>query len=205
MVVLRASDPDVLLEATSLLDAGELIVVPTDTSYALCADALDDDAVSRVFVAKARAADRPLVVGVGGIEDAGHVGFVTPLARRLAERFWPGPLTMVLRARPWLPDALTAGGETVAVRAPASDFTRDVARRFGPLVLTGARREGGAPCLTVADARAALGAEAHLYVDGGALPGGRATVVDATADEAKVLNDGKIPAAEVAEHGRSRD
>ena len=205
MVVLQAADADAVFESASLLDAGELIVVPTDTSYALAADALDDDAVARVFVAKARGADRPLAVAVSGMEDVGHVAFATPLARALAERFWPGPLTLVLRARPWLPDALTAGGETVALRCPALDFPREVARHFGPLVLTSARREGGAECLTVAEARAALGAEAHAYVDGGALPGGRTTVVDATGPEAKVLSDGKVPAAEVGPHGRVRD
>lgn len=205
MGVIGATDADAVFEATSLLDAGELVVVPTDTSYAVCADALDDAAVARVFLAKARGADRPLAVAVGGIEDVGHVAFATPLARLLAERLWPGPLTLVLRARPWLPDALTAGGETVAVRCPALDFPREVARHFGPVVITSARREGGAECLTVPDARAALGAEVHLYVDGGALPGGRTTVVDATGDEAKVLSGGKVPATEVAPHGRVRD
>lgn len=204
MAVLPSSDPEVILEATSLLDAGELVVLPTDTTYALAADALDDDAVARVFLAKGRGADRPLAVAVSGIEDVGHVAFVTPLARELAARFWPGPLALVLRARPWLPDALTAGGETVAVRAPALAFPRDLARHFGPFVLTGARRAGGPEALTADDARRALGAEAALHVDGGTLPGGRATVADARGPEAKVLSDGKVPAAEVVEHGRVR-
>jgi tRNA threonylcarbamoyl adenosine modification protein (Sua5/YciO/YrdC/YwlC family) len=205
VVVIAADHADAVFEAARLLDAGELVVVPTDTAYALCADALDDDAVARVFHAKARPADRPLAVLLGGMEDAGHVGFPTPLARQLAERFWPGPLTLVVRARPWLPDALTAGGETVALRCPDLAFPRELARHFGPLVLTGARRAGGPDCVGVAEARAAMGAEAGLYVDGGTLPGGRATVVDATGQEAKVLSGGKLPAAEVAQHGRSRD
>ena len=205
MAVAGAGEEETLLEATRLLDEGERVVVPTDTAYALCADALDDDAVASIFTAKGRGADRPLPVGVGGIEDVGHVAYVTPLARVLAERHWPGPLTLVLRARPWLPDALTAGGETVAVRAPALDFPRTLARHFGPLVLTSARREGAPEALTLADARAGLGAEVRLYVDGGTLPGGRPTVVDATGAEAKVLSGGKVPAAEVAQHGRSRD
>ena len=205
MVVIQAGDADAVFEASRLLDSGELVVVPTDTSYALCADALDEDAVARVFTAKARPADRPLAVVVGGMEDAGHVGFATPLARQLAERFWPGPLTVVLRARPWMPDALTAGGDTVALRCPDLAFPRDLARHFGPLVATRAQRAGGLDCVGVAEARAAMGAEASLYVDGGALPGGRTTVVDATGPEAKVLSGGKLPAAEVAPHGRSRD
>lgn len=205
MVVIEAGHADAVFEASRLLDGGELVVVPTDTTYALCADALDDDAVARVFAATSRPADRPLAVLVGGMEDAGHVGFPTPLARRLAEGLWPGPLAVVLRARPWLPDALTAGGETVALRCPDLAFPRELARHFGPLVVTSARREGAPGCLTAQEARAAMGAEAGLYVDGGALSGGRTTVVDATGDEAKVLSGGKLPAAEVDRHGRSRD
>lgn len=204
MAVLSATDADAVFEATSLLDAGELVVLPTDTAYALAADALNDEAVARVFLAKDRGADRPLLVAVGGLEDVGHVAFLTPLARELVMRFWPGPLTLVLRARPWLPDALTAGGDSVAVRAPDLAFPRELARHFGPFVLTSARRAGGAEALRVDDARRSLGAEAALYVDGGALPGGRATVVDARGSEAKVLSDGKVPAAEVVEHGRVR-
>lgn len=204
MAVLRVTDADVLLEATSLLDAGELIVVPTDTTYALAADALNDEAVARVFLAKDRGADRPLAVAVGGVEDVGHVALHTPLARALAARFWPGPLSMVLRARPWLPDGLTAGGDSVAVRSPDLAFPRDLARHFGPLVLTSARRAGGPDALTVDDARRMLGAEAARYVDAGTLPGGRTTVVDARGPEAKVLSDGKVPAPSVVEHGRVR-
>lgn len=198
-------DADALLEATSLLDAGRLVVVPTDTSYAIAADALNEDSVEGVYRLKGRPADLPVAVGVGGVEEINQVAFFTPLARALGDAFWPGPLALVLKARPWLPDAVTAGGETVALRAPDAGFARDLARHFGPLVLTTARRAGGRDLLTVEDARNAFGDEIALYVDAGPLPGGRVTVVDATGAEAKVLCDGKVPAPRVAEHGRVRD
>lgn len=196
-------DADAIARATSILDAGELCVLPTDTQYALSADALNDEAVARVFAAKRRAADQPLPVCVGGLEDVHHVGFSTPLARDLAEAFWPGALTLVVKARPWLPDELTAGTGTVAVRCPALDFARELARHFGPYVVTSANRHGQPAATTVDEAVAALGDDVRLYVDAGALPGVPSTIVDATGAEAKVLREGALAAATL--HGRRRD
>lgn len=201
METILSTDEDAVARCTSMLDDGELLVVPTDTRYALAADALNEESLSRAYRSKRRGADRAMTVCVGGFEDIHHVAYATPLARRLADAFWPGPLTLVLKARPWLPDALTAGGETVAVRAPAQPFARALASHFGPYTLVGAHREGGAPVLDVAEARAALGSEARLYVDGGRLPGGASTVVDARESEAKVLRAGMLAAAEIARDG----
>lgn len=204
MAVLATSDAEAVLRATAALDEGGLVVLPTDTTYALAADALNEEAVERAFRAVGRPADAPMPVAVGSLEEAHHVAFLTPLARDLAARHWPGPLALVLRARPWLPDALTAGGASVAVRVPAQAFARDLARHFGPVALTPARRAGGEGARDVAQARAALGAEAALYLDAGALPGGRVTVVDAQGAEAKVLRAGALAAAEVAADGAGR-
>jgi len=190
------SEPDVVQRATGLLDAGELAVLPMDGAYALCGDALDDAAALRLFRATGRSADEALPVLVGGFEDVQQVAFATPLARRLADAFWPGPLTLLLRPRPWIPDEVTAGADLVAVRAPSVDLTRRLARHFGPLA---------AADLDAADARRArdlAGAEARLVVDAGARSGRLDTVVDATGDEAKVLREGAIRAAEVEARGR---
>lgn len=201
METLHSTDDEAVARCTSLLDDGELVVVPTDLRYALAADALNEDALARAYATKRRGADRPMTVCVSGFEDLHHVAYATPLARALADRFWPGPLTLVLKSRPWLPDALTAGGDTVAVRAPASDFARRLARHFGPYTLSGAHREGGAPVLEATQARAALGGEARLLVDAGTLPGGASTVVDARESAAKVLRVGAVAAAEIALDG----
>lgn len=202
METILPTDDEAVLRATSVLDAGELVVLPADTRYALAADALDEDAVARAYLAKQRGADRATTVCVAGFEDLHHVAYATPLARTLADRFWPGPLTLVLKARPWLPDALTAGGDTIAVRAPAQEFARSLARHFGPYTIPGVHREGSQPTVDVASARSALGAAARLYVDGGRLAGGAITMVDAREREAKVLRVGTLAAAEIAPDGQ---
>lgn len=202
MNVLPVDDPRALAEATAALDDRALVVLPTDTLYALAADALDEDAVLDVFRVKGRAADQALPVCVAGFEDLSHVATPSPLARALAQRFWPGALTIVMRAKPWLPDAVTAGGDTVAVRAPGHAFARDVASHFGPFIVTSANRSGTPPA---ADARAAveaLGGAVRLYVDGGTLGGVPSTIVDCTGETPRVLREGAIPASEVTAFGR---
>jgi len=181
--------PDLVARATALLDAGELAILPLDGAYALCADALQDEAAERVFSALERSADAPLPVLVAGYEDLHHVAFPTPTSRALADAFWPGPLTMLLRARPWLPDAVTAAQETVPVRAPRVEITRRLAAHFGPLL---------AVDLPSPDAVR----EARLRVDAGPRSGREDTWVDATGAEAKVLREGAVRAAEVTQRGR---
>lgn len=197
MRTIPASDPTALAEAVAALDAGALAVIPTDTLYALAADALDEDAVQEVFRVKGRAADQPLPVCVAGLEDVAHVATVSPLARALGERWWPGPVTLVTRAKPWLPDAVTGGTGTVAVRAPAHAFALALARGFGPFTVTSANRSAQAPAADVAAARDALGGAVRVYVDGGALKGVPSTVVDCTGDTPRVLREGAVPAADL--------
>lgn len=198
MSMRAADDPDTLPDAIARLDAGELVVVPTGAEYALACDALHEDAIDRVFLAKGRGADRALPVAVGAFDEAQHVAFPTTLARQLAESLWPGPVALVMRARPWLPDALLANGSTVAVRCPTHPFARELARHFGPLALTR---------LDAVDAEAAarlIGTHASLVIDGGAGTRAALTVIDATGDVANVLVEGHVGAAEIARHGPRR-
>jgi L-threonylcarbamoyladenylate synthase len=173
--------PEALARATALLDEGELVVVPTDTRYAIAADALREDVLLRLFDVTHRAADRPLCAVVGGIEDLAAIAFPTPLARRVADAHWPGPTALVLKARPWAPDALTANGDTVAIRCPAHDLARDLAWRFGPFAVASLPAQDGE------SARVAAGVHARLLIDGGRTPGGRHAVVDATGVEARAV------------------
>ena len=204
-----ATDAGAIEEATAVLDEKRLAVVPTDTLYALAADALDEEAVLEVFRAKRRAADQALPVCVGSFEQAlQHVAMPSSLANVMADRFWPGPVTLVMRARPWLPDALTAGEPTVAVRVPASEFARKLASHFGPFVVTSANVSGKAAASTIEDARDQLGAAAAIYVDGGPLRGTPSTIVDCTAADGgppRVLREGAVRAAEVLAIGREGD
>lgn len=202
---LRADEDGVVERVTALLDEGRLAVLPTDTQYALSADALNEDAVLDVFRVKRRAPDMPLPVCVGGFDEVGHVAHATPLARRFADKWWPGPVTLVLKAKPWVPEAVTAGGGTVAVRVPAHPFALALARRFGPYTVTSANRHGEPPAADVASARAALAGDVAVYVDGGALLGKASTIVDCTGADARVLREGAVLASEVLALGREGD
>jgi L-threonylcarbamoyladenylate synthase len=198
---LLATDPDALDRATAVLDEARLAVLPTDTLYALASDALDEDAVLEVFRVKRRAADLALPVCVGGYSDLLHVAHGNALARALADAFWPGAVTLVLKAKPWLPDALTARGDTVAVRAPAHPFALALARRFGPFTVTSANRSGEPPAARVEDAEKSLAGDVALFVDGGALAGVASTIVDCTGERATIIREGAVPAAKVLSVG----
>lgn len=162
---LSADDPQAIPEAMAALDAGELVIVPGDLAQLLVADALDDDAVERLFLAAHRGADRPLTVLIGGHEDLRHVAYGGSAARELSEKHWPGPTILVLRPRPWIPEAVTSAQPEVRVSVPAQPFTRSLARQFGPLA---ACQTGAAQGVT-------------LRVDAGTLPGGEAKVIRAVA------------------------
>lgn len=184
--VLRADDAEALAQATAALDAGEHVVIPGDLHYLLAADALNDAALAALFDATSRPADKPLVVCVAGYEDHQHVAFGGPLAQSLAAAEWPGPTVLALRPRPWVPDAVTAGGERVLVNAPAQAFAAALARHFGPFAIVAATREGAESPRRREDARVA----ARLAVDAGALAGGESRVIDATGEEAKLIRAG---------------
>lgn len=177
MTTLLHDDARALDEATAALDAGELVIIPSDLRYFVAGDALDDDAVERIFAATQRGADRPLTVIVSGYSDIHHVAFAGSAVREATDKHWPGPTVLSLRPRPWLPDAVTAGHETLRVNAPANAFASALARRFGPLAVASARLQGQPDSLDAATAMARLGEAVRLCVDGGALPGGEAPLV----------------------------
>lgn len=181
-------------EAAARLHAGAVIIYPTDTLYAVGCRALDADAVARLRAAKGREADKPLPVIVADIEQARSLASLWPdSAQRLAKAFWPGPLTLVVPATPDVPAALLAGARNIAVRVPASDVARALAREAGPLVSTSANLAGEPPCLTVELALQAFPA-AVLVIDVGALDGAPSTIVDVTDSNGAVtvLREGRI-------------
>ena len=131
---------------------GQWSGVPTDTVYGLVCLCSDAAAIDRLFAVKERPAEKALPVLLGDDQQAQAVveGPLPPAARLLMERYWPGPLTLVLPAQAHLPSALTAGKETVGVRLPAQPFLRALARRVGPLASSSANRSGAPPCATAA-------------------------------------------------------
>ena len=154
-VVLAADEVGALERAAAAVEQGAVIGVPTDTVYGLVCLCRDAAAIDRLFAVKERPSHKALPVLLGDAEQVRAVvrGAGGPVAQALIERYWPGPLTLVLPARSHLPVALTAGGETVGVRVPAQPFLRALARRVGPLASSSANRSGALhppPCATPA-------------------------------------------------------
>lgn len=186
---------DGLEVAASLLRDGGLVAFPTETVYGLGANALDPAAVGRVFEAKGRPADNPLIVHLADADDlAGVVARVTPLARRLAASFWPGPLTLVLDAHPDIPGITTAGLDTVAVRVPDHPVAIALLRAAAlPVAAPSANRSGRPSPTTAAHVLDDLGGRLDAVVDGGRCAIGlESTVVDARGDRPIVLREGAV-------------
>jgi L-threonylcarbamoyladenylate synthase len=175
--------------------------MPTDTVYGVGVALDAPDGLPRLFAAKDRPLDKAIVLLVADIEQAATVGVFSPAARVLAERFWPGGLTLVLPQRPdaGLPAVLTGGAATIGVRVPDHDCPRALARELGPLPVTSANLSGQPAANDAAEVAAQLGDRIDLILDGGATRGGTpSTVVVCSGEEARVLRVGAISAASVA-------
>ena len=185
-------------EAARLLRAGEIVAVPTETVYGLAGNALDAVAVGRVFEAKGRPAHNPLIVHVASVEMARSCVAEWPeRAETLARKYWPGPLTLVLAKAPKIPDEVTAGGETVAVRWPSHPFMQAVIRACGsPLAAPSANRSNEISPTNAAHVIASLRGRVKLVIDGGQCQVGiESTVFDVMRN--RVLRPGMISAEEL--------
>ena len=194
-IIKRIEEPDAIALALSFLRSGHVIVVPTDTVYGLAADGLNPEAVERLYIIKARPRSQPIPVLLADIEDVWFVIRSLPApAHRLARAFWPGPLTLVLPARPELPAVLRGGRDTVGVRIPNHEWLRALIRRLRrPLAATSANLSGQPPALTADEVTAQIDERVPLILDAGPAPGGQpSTVVDCTGPEPVILRPGPI-------------
>lgn len=188
--------------AVELLQRGQVVAFPTDTVYGLGAHACLSQAVTRLYAVKKRPHDLPIPVL---LSDAGAMETVCidipALAWRLAERFWPGGLSLVLGRSQVIPDAVTSGGPTVAVRVPDHASVRELCRRLGaPLAATSANRHGRPAPVTAGEVQASLGASVPLILDGGPCQGGMAsTVLDLTVSPPAILRPGPVTADALGE------
>ena len=199
---LTGADEAAIAAGAKALAAGRLVAFPTETVYGLGADALDPAAVARVFAAKGRPTDHPLICHVASIEQIGPlVAEVTPAARELAEAFWPGPLTLVMARSGAVPNAVTGGRDTVAVRVPAHPVALALLRAFGgPVAAPSANRFGRPSPTTAADVEDELGDAVAVILDGGTCEIGiESTVLDLTTDPPQVLRPGRIAAEQMAQ------
>ncbi|MCK0167729.1 L-threonylcarbamoyladenylate synthase [Jannaschia sp. S6380] len=185
-----------MLQAADRLRRGGLVAFPTETVYGLGADATDARAVARVFAAKGRPAFNPLIVHVGDLAAAERLAVFDPVARDLAARFWPGPLTLVLRLAEGhaLAPLVTAGLDTVAIRVPAAPLARDLLAAVGrPVAAPSANRSGQVSATRAAHVREGLGADVDLVLDGGPCPVGLESTILRT-DPLALLREGGLAA-----------
>jgi L-threonylcarbamoyladenylate synthase len=187
--------------AVAALAAGDLAGLPTETVYGLAADATSGEAVARIYAAKGRPRFNPLIAHVPDLEAAEAHGVFGPQARALAERFWPGALTLVVPARPGsgVSDLARAGLDTVAVRVPAHPAARAVLASFGrPIAAPSANRSGHVSATTAAHVVADLGATVAVVLDAGPSPVGvESTIVGLAAGAPVLLRPGGVPRADI--------
>ncbi len=190
---------DAIPKAAAGVREGGLVVLPTDTLYGIGADAFSPEAVRALLAAKGRGSDMPPPVLVPDARTVDGLATEVPdYARALVAAFWPGPLTIVLRAQPSLMWDLGETGGTVALRMPDDPVALELLREVGPMAVSSANRTGYPASRTVVEAASQLGAAVEFYLDGGPVTGGLAsTIVDCTRDEPVFLRVGAIAEADV--------
>jgi tRNA threonylcarbamoyl adenosine modification protein (Sua5/YciO/YrdC/YwlC family) len=180
--------------AAAVVDAGRLVVVPTETVYGI-AGRPDAHVVDRIFEVKQRPAEKSIQLLVPGAEWLDRVAQPSPDARLLGAAFWPGPLTLVVWARDDAPSAVVSpigSGGTIGVRVPAHPIALELLARCGPLAASSANRSGEETPPTVDGVRELFGGAVDAYLDGGPAPGTGSTVVDVTTDRVNVLREGPV-------------
>jgi len=191
-----------LEEARGLLAAGGILAIPTDTYYALAVHPFNEEALTRLFALKQRPRGKPILLLVASQEMVSQVAPEVPeVARRLMARFWPGPLTIILPARPELPRLVTGGTGTVGIRQPRHAITCELVAALGwPVTGTSANR-AGQPSLTLAtEVDEQFGEQVDLILDAGPCPGGQpSTVVDASCTPPCLVRPGATPTARLKE------
>jgi L-threonylcarbamoyladenylate synthase len=187
--------------AVELLRAGELVAFPTETVYGLGADASNPAAVARIFAAKGRPADHPLIVHLAGHDAVDHWAEQVPaVAWELMEAFWPGPLTLILKKQAWVPSTVTGGQDSIGLRVPGHPVALELLRRFAAVAgehagvaAPSANRFGRISPTTAAHVREELGDRVSLILDGGPCAVGiESTIVDCSRGEPVILRPGHI-------------
>jgi L-threonylcarbamoyladenylate synthase len=186
-----------LTKVVSALKNGELIVYPTDTLYGLGADIFNKSAVKNIFLIKKRSLDQPLSIAVSNIDFLKDVAFVDNRIIRIAERFLPGKLTLILKKKKVISDILTAGSDRIAVRIPNNNIALQILSAFGPLTCTSANIHGIPTPYKINDIRIQFKDKINIYLDAGELKSKPSTIIDISNEKAMVLREGSIPSKKV--------
>ncbi len=196
--ILSAHDAQAIRYAADVLRHDGLVAFPTDTVYGVGALVFREAAVQRLYRVKGRSTDKAIAVLVAHHADLLNIaGVLTPAAQQVAQKFWPGPVTLVVPRHPRLPKAVS-GLPTVGVRQPDHPQLHDLLLLTGPLAVTSANRSGEANTLTAQEVLAQLSGRIDLILDGGRVNGGvPSTVVDVTGSQPVILRAGPVSAAEI--------
>ena len=197
--IVPSSDRACVSEAVRLLRQGELVCFPTDTVYGIGAAVTDEAAVRRLYAVKGRTLDKPLPVLIADAGSAAHFAEVTPVARTLIDRFWPGGLTIVMRKAAGFHSLALAGHDTIALRVPDHSLLREIIRMLGePVTGTSANRAGARAPVSAAEVALQLGEMVSLVIDGGrARAGQESTVIDITQEGFSIVREGVVSREEI--------
>jgi tRNA threonylcarbamoyl adenosine modification protein (Sua5/YciO/YrdC/YwlC family) len=190
---------DGITAAIAAAKRGDLVVLPTDTVYGLGTDAFSQKGPQKLLAAKGRDRNMPIPVLVGHVKALdGLAQRVDGVTKALAEAFWPGALTIVVKAQPTLRWDLGETNQTVALRMPLNPIAIELLNAVGPMAVSSANKTGQPAATNVDEAIAQLGEEVTIYLDGGQTPGNVAsTIVDVSSGEIKLLRQGAIPLEEI--------
>jgi L-threonylcarbamoyladenylate synthase len=199
-VRISTSEPEAVDRALTILRAGGLVVMPTDTVYGVGCLAFEPAAVARLYAVKRRPEDKPIPVLLASAADLDRVAVdLSPAMRRLAQSFWPGPLTLIVPRHPSLPVEI-GPGTTVGVRVPAHSLAQRLLAEAGPMAVTSANLSGRPPAVSAAEAEAALAGKVELILDDGPSAGGMpSTVADGTQDPPVIVRAGPISEKDLAQ------
>ena len=194
--------PTIIAEAAALIRAGDLVAFPTETVYGLGANALDPIAVAKIYDAKERPTDNPLIVHISDPAAATTYATISPSAQVLIDAFWPGPLSLVLHKKDTIPAATTAGLDTVVLRCPEHPVARALITAADvPMSAPSANRSGRPSPTRAEHVQSDLAGRIQLILDGGAVEYGlESTVIDCTGRTPTILRSGSITREQLAEH-----
>jgi len=189
-----------LIDAAKEIKGGGIVAFPTETFYGLGVLYSDTEALTKLFELKRRPKDKPMPLIIGDVPSLAVIASPPDkVARKIIERFWPGPLTVLLAAKPGLPDLITGGSGKVAVRVPGRSFALDLARAVGyPLTATSANISGMPPSEGPDDVIGYFGDTITLLIDGGRAPGGKpSTIIDISRGDIALVRPGAVPYEEI--------
>jgi L-threonylcarbamoyladenylate synthase len=184
-------------ELAAVIEQGGVVAIPTDTVYGLACHPDRADAAERIFAIKRRPPGMELSLLGASRDDLARFGELGGLAQSLAERFWPGPLSIIVPVKAPRHPAVPRSGDTISLRVPASEPLRELLRITGPLATTSANRHGRPPVATAQDVAAILAGEIDGILDGGPAAGQASTIIDCSVTPARVLRTGPLGDAEL--------